>query len=85
MRARGALTPLTWLFTSVGRVGSRKLMTLSAKELTRKEKLPEGRRGERLGRVRDGHLSPVSRKGRQSPGQEGTCPRSHDLSETGWE
>ena len=53
LQAREAVIPLTWVFTSLGRAGTRRLMTLLAKELTRKESLAEGRRGERLGRARD--------------------------------
>lgn len=59
MQAREALIPLTWLFTSLGRAGTRRFMTLLAKELTMKESLPERRRGERLGKVREDLLSPV--------------------------
>lgn len=56
MRVRGVLILFIWFFISVGRVGSRKFMILSVKELIRKEKFSEGRRGERLGRVRDGYF-----------------------------
>lgn len=46
-----------------------------AKELITKESLVERRRGERLGKVRDDHPSPVLQKGRLSPEEEGTCPK----------
>lgn len=55
---------------------------LLAKGLTRMENLPERRR-ERLGKVRDDHSFPVLQKGTLSPRGEGTCPRLHDLLETG--
>lgn len=76
------LIPLTWLFTSLGRVGTRRFLILLAKGLTRMESLPE-RRGERLGKVRDDHSSPVLQKGTLSPRGEGTCLRLHGLLETG--
>lgn len=51
MQAREALIPLTWLFTSLGSAGIRRLMTSLAKELTRKESVLERRRRDRLGKV----------------------------------
>lgn len=54
-------------------------MTLSAKGLTRKETLPEGRRGERFGRS---EMMLFYRR-EDSPGEGGTCSRSHSLLQTG--
>ena len=48
-QTRETLTLLTSLFTSLGRAGVRRLMTLSAKQLSRKESLGKRRRGERWG------------------------------------
>lgn len=86
-QAREALIPLTWFFTRFGRAGTRRFMTSLAKVFTRKENLSGKRAWETLGRWEMITPSPILQREKLSLGEEGTCPRSQDVSEMGlgWE